>query len=94
MGQFHHPNVLKLHGVVTVGEPVRKLNLSLAFHQLNLAVLYLLSSGNDSTRTDEKWGSRAIPAVTKAKFALSRVSHFVILQCVLLLFIAIFCTKI
>ena len=22
MGQFHHPNVLKLHGVVTMGEPV------------------------------------------------------------------------
>ena len=21
-GQFHHPNVIKLHGVVTVGEPV------------------------------------------------------------------------
>ena len=23
MGQFLHPNVVKLHGVVTVGEPVR-----------------------------------------------------------------------
>ena len=22
MGQFHHPNIIKLHGVVTVGEPV------------------------------------------------------------------------
>ena len=22
MGQFHHPNVVKLHGMVTVGEPV------------------------------------------------------------------------
>lgn len=22
MGQFSHPNVIKLHGVVTVGEPV------------------------------------------------------------------------
>ena len=22
MGQFRHPNVVKLHGVVTVGEPV------------------------------------------------------------------------
>ena len=21
-GQFHHPNVVKLHGVVTVGQPV------------------------------------------------------------------------
>ena len=24
MGQFHHPNVITLHGVVTVGEPVSK----------------------------------------------------------------------
>ncbi len=24
MGQFLHPNVVKLHGVVTVGEPVSK----------------------------------------------------------------------
>ena len=23
MGQFHHPNIVKLYGVVTVGEPVR-----------------------------------------------------------------------
>ena len=22
MGQFHHPSIVKLHGVVTVGEPV------------------------------------------------------------------------
>ena len=22
MGQFHHPNIVKLHGVVTVGDPV------------------------------------------------------------------------
>ena len=22
MGQFHHPNIIKLHGVVTTGEPV------------------------------------------------------------------------
>jgi serine/threonine protein kinase len=22
MGQFHHPNIVKLHGVVTVGEPI------------------------------------------------------------------------
>ena len=25
MGQFHHPNVIRLHGVVTVGEPVSKM---------------------------------------------------------------------
>ena len=23
MGQFHHPNIIRLHGVVTVGDPVR-----------------------------------------------------------------------
>ena len=22
MGQFHHPNIVKLHGVITVGDPV------------------------------------------------------------------------
>ncbi len=27
MGQFLHPNVVKLHGVVTVGEPVSHLNI-------------------------------------------------------------------
>ena len=30
MGQFHHPNVITLHGVVTVGEPVMTSNLFLA----------------------------------------------------------------
>ena len=25
MGQFHHPNIVKLHGMVTVGEPVSAL---------------------------------------------------------------------
>lgn len=24
MGQFRHPNIVRLHGVVTVGEPVRR----------------------------------------------------------------------
>ena len=23
MGQFHHPNIVELHGVVTVGQPVQ-----------------------------------------------------------------------
>ena len=27
MGQFHHPNVVKLHGVVTTGEPVSETQL-------------------------------------------------------------------
>ena len=26
MGQFHHPNIVKLHGMVTVGEPVSACN--------------------------------------------------------------------
>ena len=32
MGQFHHPNIVKLYGVVTVGQPVslyRSINLIL-----------------------------------------------------------------
>ena len=33
MGQFHHPNIVKLHGVVTVGEPVSiKLHTSTVVH--------------------------------------------------------------
>ena len=31
-GQFHHPNIVKLHGVVTVGEPV-SLKTILSLHQ-------------------------------------------------------------
>ena len=27
MAQFHHPNVIKLHGVVSVGEPVSLLRI-------------------------------------------------------------------
>ena len=26
MGQFYHPNIVRLHGVVTVGEPVNRNN--------------------------------------------------------------------
>ena len=26
MGQFHHPNIVRLHGVVTMGEPVSAIN--------------------------------------------------------------------
>ena len=33
MGQFHHPNIVKLHGVVTVGEPVSE---SHAFFTMNI----------------------------------------------------------
>ena len=33
MGQFHHPNIVKLHGVVTVGEPVSE---SYAFFTMNI----------------------------------------------------------
>ena len=29
MGQFHHPNIVKLYGVVTIGEPVSN---TLMFH--------------------------------------------------------------
>ena len=38
MGQFHHPNIVKLHGVVTVGEPVRNLRVLFVtvLHFINL----------------------------------------------------------
>ena len=29
MGQFHHPNIVKLHGVVIVGEPVSLIGVNL-----------------------------------------------------------------
>ena len=27
MGQFYHPNIVRLHGVVTVGDPVKQNNV-------------------------------------------------------------------
>ena len=33
-GQFHHPNVVKLMGVVTIGEPVRKVFKNRSLHTL------------------------------------------------------------
>lgn len=54
MGQFLHPNVIKLHGVVTVGEPVSYIEsvLGIIFlteyiivHQL-MIVLELMTNGD------------------------------------------------
>ena len=48
MGQFSHPNVIKLYGVVTVGEPVSKIKfLCLRF--------IILPTDYDMHRADEPW---------------------------------------
>ena len=31
-GQFRHPNIVQLHGVVTVGEPVRRKGVRVVWH--------------------------------------------------------------
>ena len=48
MGQFHHPNIIRLHGVVTVGDPV----------QLQLMLLQWVMFCNidfDHTRVYDQW---------------------------------------
>ena len=45
MGQFNHPNVVKLHAVVTVGEPVRLHgSFSAVFQQVHSCAFILLST--------------------------------------------------
>lgn len=44
MGQFSHKNVVKLHGVVTVGDPVSYLS--------TVSLTAILSLGYDGTRTN------------------------------------------
>ena len=61
MGQFHHPNVITLHGVVTVGEPVSKTNCFfhlLISHYVNCTYFCL---DNDYRRTDGKGRPQRIP---------------------------------
>ena len=50
MGQFLHPNVVKLHGVVTVGEPVSDA-LGRAFGSGGVSGL----AGSDSDTDEGKW---------------------------------------
>ena len=64
MGQFRHPNVITLHGVVTVGEPVNKaINRSLF---AALTILCVLKSGYDGDRAHEKWRPQTVPTLTQA----------------------------
>ena len=52
MGQFHHPNVVKLHGMVTVGEPVSEYIMYAYFtscivgHSQAMIVLELVKNGD------------------------------------------------
>ena len=59
MGQFHHPNVIALHGVVTVGEPVNKTQLLLMFTTNQLCQSYLSPIVDDCAGVDGKRRSQA-----------------------------------
>ena len=39
MGQFHHPNIVKLHGVVTMGNPVRTCLLLQLLSSVNICIV-------------------------------------------------------
>ena len=48
MGQFHHPNIVKIFGVVTLQEPVRN-----TYIKQNIDTLYIIKIlANDSNRTN------------------------------------------
>ena len=49
MGQFHHANIVTLHGVVTVAEPVSDMFISL------IALYEILLIANDCVRAGEEW---------------------------------------
>lgn len=51
MGQFRHPNVVKLYGVVTMSELVRHSHI--LCNQLSQSVF--LQTANDCPRVDEEW---------------------------------------
>ena len=58
-GQFHHPNIVKLHGMVTVGEPVRIL---LHIHVYNSIIIINFNTcvGNDCVGAYSERGSAEI----------------------------------
>ena len=49
MGQFHHVNIVTLHGVVTVAEPVSDMFISL------IALYEILLIANDCVGAGEEW---------------------------------------
>ena len=49
MGQFHHANIVTLHGVVTVAEPVSGMFISL------IALYEILLIANDCVGAGEEW---------------------------------------
>ena len=51
MGQFHHPNVVHMYGVVTMGDPVSCIYI----HIYNLHVTTVTYTDDDSAGVDE-WG--------------------------------------
>ena len=74
MGQFFHSNVVKLHGVVTVGEPVSYTNIvcsyfvaSISYRKLGIGLgmrlvkIIVLCTGYDSTGANAIWRLGCIP---------------------------------
>ena len=56
MGQFSHPNVVSLYGVVTLGEPVSLYCTVVPTALINVFDCYLYcSEGHDCYGTDGKW---------------------------------------
>ena len=59
-GQFHHPNIVKLHGVVTVGEPVSDYDVSYTIIHVHLVCCQCLCYmhvylDNAYTRASQEW---------------------------------------
>ena len=55
MGQFHHPNIVMLHGVVTVVEPVSPQLLHTFLFYTGYTYLPNPNAGHDYTGADAKW---------------------------------------
>ena len=56
MGQFHHPNVVKLHGVVTRDDPVsQSIAPTACLYDIPFSGKCTLSTDHDSIRVHDKW---------------------------------------
>ena len=65
MGQFRHPNIVRLHGVVTMGEPVSAVSTLQYMAVVDLLQVHLgLLQGDDCVGTDGEWRPQEIPTLT------------------------------
>ena len=54
-GQFHHPSIIKLQGVVTIGEPVKTIEFKVYQRLCSVYEFELLSKGYDCPRFNASW---------------------------------------